>query len=66
MDSHVSVEVSRLREPQKTEVALIGLLSRVDPQVFGQSRAVGEGLLARAATVRPFARMRPHMSGHRR
>ena len=49
--SHVSVEISGLREPKETEFALVRLFSTVDAQVLCQCRAVRKRLLAQAAPI---------------
>ena len=59
MDPHVPVEIARLREAEQAEFALVGLLAAVDPHVFGQRRRIREGLLAHAAPIWTFTRMRP-------
>ena len=64
MNSHVSIEISRLRETKMAEFALIRLLARVNTQMLRQRARVGKGLFAEATPIRPLARMRPHMRGH--
>lgn len=66
VDPHVSVEITGLREPQETDLALVGLLPGMDAQMFRQRRTVGEGLLAHPAAVRSFPGVGPHVRRHRR
>ena len=63
VDSHVSVEVPRLREAQQADLALVGFLAGMDAKVFGQGGAVGERLLAQSTAVRALAGVRPEVCG---
>ena len=54
MNSHVTVEISRLGEAEQAEFTLIGLLAGMNPHVLGERRRVGEGLLTHTATIRPL------------
>lgn len=47
--AHVPVQVAALREAQQAQLALVGLLAAVDPQVLREGAAVREGLLAQPA-----------------
>ena len=51
MHPHVTVEIPGLREPEQTQVTLVGLLAGVDAKVLGQRGGVGEGLPTESASV---------------
>ena len=36
MDPHVTIEVARLRESELTQLTLVGLLTAMNPHMFGQ------------------------------
>lgn len=63
VNPHVPVQVSGLGKPEHAEFALVRLLSRVYPEVFGESRRVRESLLAESATVRSLSGVRPNVGG---
>ncbi len=62
----MSVEVAGLGESEEADVARVGLFPTVDADVFGQSGAVGERLVAQSAPVRSGSSVCPHVRRHRR
>lgn len=63
VDAHVAVEVTGLAEAEETQLALVGLLPGVDPQVLRQRGGVAEGLFAHPTTVGSLAGVCAHVRG---
>lgn len=65
MYPHVPVQIAALRKSEQAQFTFVRFLAAVDPKMLRERAAVRERLLAKPATVGPFAGMRTHVSRDR-
>ena len=64
MHTHMAIQVSWLRKLELANLTLVGLLSSVSPQVFGQRGAVSKSTGTYFTAVWTLSSMRTHVGGH--